>query len=198
MKNFHDVNLPAFLAIHATGEPLFATTIVSTASGRETRMADHASSLQKYTISNCKLSSDQFEEFNIFFRARLGRQYSFRMKDYADHLLRNQIIAEAGHSEAIEVFKSYIDHVRTYNRRVTKLTYGTVELKVNDLDLKGIQIDYNRGLVTLPEPLRPEEKLIINAAFDVEVRFSSDSFTYSAQSDGSIMINDLELMEVNI
>lgn len=196
MINYHNINLPPFIAIYAVGEPSFSTEIASTVSGREIRISNHLSSFQKYKISQCKLSLSQFEEFNSFFRARLGRQYSFRMRDYADCHLHNQTIAEMGHNEAIEVFKVYVDTIKNYNRRITKLVHNSVELKVNDLDLAEAEIDYDKGLIKLNAPLSAEEKLIISAAFDVEVRFSSDSFAYSYQSDGSIMIDNLELIEV--
>jgi hypothetical protein len=43
-----------------------------------------------------------------------------------------------------------------------------------------------------------EETLIINAEFDVAVRFCSDEFQYSFCQDGSVIIDELELQEVII
>lgn len=196
MKNFHNVNLPSFIALHAKGAPVFTTSIATTASGREARSADRAYSLQKYTISNCRLGAFQFDEFNGFFRARKGQQYSFRMRDYADCIIFDQAVSEDGSGLSFEVFKTYPDRLNPYSRRITKLAPGSVQLRVGDLDLRPLHIDHERGIITLDRSLQHGQCLMINATFDVEVRFASDDFKYSMHQDGSIMIDDLEIVEV--
>jgi len=196
MLNFHKIKLPSFLATQAIGSPIFATSLASTVSGREARLADRVKAIQKYTISSCRLSAEQFEEFNAFFRARMGRQFSFLMRDYADCLIRDQILdAKLSDRSCFEVLKTYRDQINPYQRRITKLVHGSVHLSVGDLDARGV-IDHDNGLVTLERPLQMGQGLIINAAFDVCVRFCSDNFKYQVDQCGSVVIDDLELVEV--
>jgi uncharacterized protein (TIGR02217 family) len=195
MINFHNVKLPNFLALHAKGSPVFATSVATTASGREARLSDRLLCLQKYTISNCRLSPGQFEEFNGFFRARKGRQYSFCMRDFADCLIHNKLMPEAS-GQIFKVFKIYPDQLEPYARRITKLVPGSVALSAAGLDIRPQEIDHQAGIVMLESPLQDGHTLMINARFDVQVRFSSDDFKYSIHLDGSIIIDDLEMLEV--
>ena len=196
MTNFHNINLPSFIALHAKGSPSFTTAVAMTASGREARVADRSHAVQKYTILNCRLSSTQFEEFNGFFRARKGQQYSFRMRDYADCTIHDQIIGDGGIALSAEVFKTYPDALSPYKRRITKLVPGSVRLRVNELDTRAANIDHEQGVISLEQPLQDAQRLIINAKFDVEVRFASDDFKYSTHTDGSTIIDDLEIIGI--
>lgn len=191
MQNFHNVNLPSFIAVYASGGPVFETISAITSSGRESRIQSRNIALQEYMISDCRLSLEQFEEFNSFFRARHGQQYSFRMRDYADSILKNEIIAIGdGIEKSFEVYKYYQDKISPYKRRITKLSP-----EFTSINLRG-DVDYNNGIITLESPLNLGENLIMNSLFDVPVRFLNDSFRYNFNLDGSVTINDLKLIEV--
>jgi len=196
MLNFHKIKLPSYLATQAVGSPMFATSLASTASGREARLADRTKAVQKYTISSCRLSGQQFEEFNAFFRARMGMQFSFLMRDYADCSLRDQALTpQPSDPTRFEIVKTYQDQLNPYERRITKVALGSVQLHAGGLDVRAI-IDHDNGLVTLEQPLQAEQRLIINATFDVCVRFCSDHFKYQMDQCGSVTIDELELVEV--
>ncbi len=190
MQYFHNVKLPDFVSIYALGGPSFSTFSSATASGRECRVQERSVAVQKYVISGCILSHEQFEEFNGFFRARFGQQYSFRMKDHADYELKHQIIADGDEDKLVfGVFKTYYDIIKPYNRRISKLSDNSY-INVNG------SIDIEEGVVTINSPLSKGEKLIINGEFDVTVRFMNDDFKYSTNNDGSIKIEDIPLLEV--
>jgi uncharacterized protein (TIGR02217 family) len=194
MHNFHDILLPDFIAIHLKGGPNFATSIASSMSGREIRISDREYSIQRYNLSGARLSFEQFNIFNCFFRNRKGKNYSFRAKDYADFQLNNQMLRNQGATTRhVEIFKIYEDNIGGYFRRITTLCPSTIMLNIAVQD-----IDYINGIITLNRPLAPEENLIINAEFDVAVRFCSDEFKYSFCQDGSVLIDELELQEVII
>jgi uncharacterized protein (TIGR02217 family) len=189
---FHDILLPKFIAVHLKGGPAFATAMASTISGRELRIYDRQHSLQRYTLSGCRLSIDEFEKFNCFFRARMGRVYAFRVKDYADYVMNNQVIGVGdGVSTQFEIYKTYMDDVCSYTRRIYAIRDSglIVNSKIN-------RIDKSLGLLHTEEPVPNSEELMITAHFDVWVRFGSDEFGYSVCSDGSILIENLDLIEV--
>jgi uncharacterized protein (TIGR02217 family) len=191
MQNFHNVKLPDFIAIHAVGGPVFATSCITTGSGRESRMLDHDHGLQQYIISDCRLSRVEFEEFNSFFRGRRGQQYSFRMRDYADYEIKNQKITRLDESDIVlEIYKEYPDALNPYRRRITMLDQDSVLVNMP------AEVDCDRGLIILPDVLAPSQALCLSANFDIAVRFTSDVLKYHTHIDGSIIIDEIKLIEV--
>lgn len=191
MQNFHNVTLPDFIAVHAKGGPSFDTSCALSASGREVRMQARSNAMQHYIISDCRLSIDEFREFNSFFRARCGRQYGFRMRDHLDCVIENQIIRPEDIKDvSIEIYKLYGDDVMPYKRRITKLCPAS-----SFINIKGT-IDCDNGVINLAQPIAHSAKIILNAVFDVAVRFMSDSFKYHLHIDGSVVIDNLELVEI--
>ncbi|WP_375327109.1 TIGR02217 family protein [Candidatus Tisiphia endosymbiont of Nemotelus uliginosus] len=197
--NFHDIRMPQFIESFAIGRSGFATSCVSTLSGREVRNLDREYSKQKYLIKNCRLSSLEFEQFSAFFRARRGSNFSFRFRDHLDYQATTQIIATGdGKLQQCQLTKTYEDPIMPYSRVITKpvldscefLTYPKESISI---DLK---VNYNSEVVNLEAPLEIGHILIANYLFEVEVRFGSDSFEYHYASDGSIELAELELLEV--
>lgn len=196
MKHFHDITLPDFVSIYAKGGPCFSTICSISASGRELRISERNKAINDYEISGCYLSVEQFGQLNSFFRARQGKQFAFRMKDYADYKLSEQILAIGdGISKDFPIFKSYEDKYNPYNRRVTKVVLSTVQITIGDQAVSKECID-EQGVINLDQPLSKGEELKISADFDVLVRFDSDNFEYSFMEDGSILIEDLKVVEV--
>ncbi len=194
--NFHDIRMPEFIETFAVGKPEFATSCAMTLSGREVRNLDREYARQKYLIKNCRLSSLEFEQFSSFFRARRGGNFSFRFRDNVDYQVSGQFIAEGdGKLTQCQLVKLYEDPILPYARTINKPVVGSEEFYVNDVNLK-VEVDYNTGVVTLPNPLDKGQILTGNFIFDVAVRFTNDSFEYSYSSDGSIELSQIELMEV--
>jgi uncharacterized protein (TIGR02217 family) len=195
---FHDVRLPKFMEIFATGGPEFQTSHVNTISGREVRQLDREESLQKYSLVNCLLSNSQFQEFNSFFRARKGSYYSFRFRDSADYQTQKQILATGDNNDTrvrIPFFKTYNDPISPYSRRIYKPIKGAVKLYLNNIELSA-EVDYESGMVLLPRSLKKGEILLAEFTFDVMVRFGSDNFNYHLRDDGAVEISKIELVEV--
>lgn len=189
---YHDVLLPDFLTVHLKGGPVFATSTASTISGREIRSYERQNAIQKYSLVGCKLSHDEFERFNSFFRARIGCAYAFRIKDHADFKINNQPIAISdGVSKEFELYKSYEDEACNYRRRITAIRGDTL---VANFEIENI--DRVNGFLNIRDVVPEGVELVISAEFDVWVRFASDEFRYSSASDGSILIEDLYLVEV--
>jgi len=197
---FHDISLPKFIEVFAIGVPEFSNSSLSTLSGRELIFLDRENARQKYLIKNCRLSQAQFEEFNNFFRARRGKQFAFRFRDYSDYQVNKQFIAE-GNSilSEFQLFKLYADLISPYVRKITRLVKNNIILYIdNDTidDLTIETINYDTGIVTLKQPLPQKKTLIADFIFDIPVRFNNDSFEYFYCEDGSIELSIIELVEV--
>lgn len=194
--NFHDVRLPKFIEVFALGQPEFATSVITTISGREVRNLEREAARQKYLLKNCRLSQSQFEHFNSFFRARRGQNFSFRFRDHADCQVAKQFVAIGdGKSTKFPLIKLYDDPVLPYWRKITKPVKDSVNVYIENQLVEAI-IDENNGIIIIPEALATGSILIADFIFDVCVRFSSDSFAYTYAADNSIELAEIELYEV--
>lgn len=196
--NFHDIRMPEFIESFGVGKPEFSTSYAITKSGREIRHLDYEHVCQKYIIKNAKLSTEEFEQFNSFFKARRGSNFAFRFRDHADYKVTNGFIAKGdGNVNKFQLKKIYDDPISPYMRIITKPVNNSVTVYVNNVRVISI-IDYNEGIVTLPNHLAEESILTADFIFDVAVRFSIDSFEYSYSNNGCIELCDIELREVII
>lgn len=194
--NYHDVKIPDFISICAKGGPCFSTKIASTHSGREIRIIEKEYALQKYTISNCLLNQSQFNEFNNFFRARFGMLYCFRFKDFADYKVEKAIVAEyPSEVTSFKFQKIYQNGDYSYARNIMRPVHNSIKVFINETQITP-EIDYNDFSFSIDKILRLNEVLSISFDYDVNVRFCSDSFKYNYLADGSIQIENLELIEV--
>lgn len=188
----HNVIMPDFITIHLRGGPSFATLTASTVSGREVRYYERQTAIHKYTLNGCRLSNSQFQIFNSFFRARLGSAFAFRIKDHADYKIDNQICGIGdGQKQNFELYKIYPDMGQICHRRIFALNSDNL---ISSHEIK--TIDQVEGIISLKDPLPKDENLIITGDFEIWVRFVSDEFRYSTMEDGSILIDDISLIEV--
>jgi len=195
--NFHDLNLPKYIEIFAVGSSEFSTSLAASMSGREARISDRQLAKRRYVLKDCRLSVVQFEAFNSFFQARAGRRYSFRLRDHFDYKVEKQIIATGdGISTEFQLQKTYEDLISPYVRKITKPVLATIELSSEGEIIQAETINPGTGQVTLQHPLIEGARLCASFEFDVPVRFVNDSFQYSFSSDGSIRLEDIELIEV--
>lgn len=195
--NFHNVSLPKCAAIFAVGCSEFFTSTAISMSGREMRNSDTQKPKRRYSLQNCCLSLQQFEAFYSFFQARAGQRFSFRLRDHFDYKVERQIIGVGdGVNTEFQLCKTYDDELLAYVRTITKPVRGSVSLWHIDQELEVESMDENSGKVSLSEP--PGEGVEVSASFvfDVPVRFAADAIRYSLGADGSIIVEDVELIEV--
>jgi uncharacterized protein (TIGR02217 family) len=195
--NFHNVNLPKFIEIFAVGGPVFSSSHASTISGREVINLDREYAKNKYLIKNCKLSELEFEQFNAFFRARKGQNYTFRFRDYADCKVVKQVIAVGdANTKIYHLFKLYDDPISPYLRFINKPVQVSLKLLLNGEPFEAV-VDYDKGLIVLENALSQDQTLVASFTFDLMVRFCSDSFEYNLADDGTFELLNLSLIEVS-
>jgi len=195
--NFHNVNLPKYIEIFAVGVSEFSTSCATSMSGREVRSSDSQIARRRYLLKECRLSQSQFDAFNSFFIARAGKRFSFRLKDYFDFTVNKQIIANGNDVETkFQLQKLYQDDFAPYLRNITKPKINTLKLWINNEENIPQEIDLNTGIVKLQNPVPVAAQLVASFEFDVPVRFANDSFTYSFNQDGTISLDNAELIEV--
>jgi uncharacterized protein (TIGR02217 family) len=196
MTNFLDIKLPDFISINSISTPIFYTKVITSYNGRETRYPLQNRMQLKYKILSLKLNYEQFQEFNMFFTLCKGKQYSFRMKDFQDHSLDDHLLC-FGPSEdkIIFIYKNYESYDFNYKRRITKILPDSVKTTING-NVAYPPIDYDLGVITLDEKLNENEELKISLQYEITARFDFDSFEYQYETDGTISIENLNIVEV--
>lgn len=194
--NFHNINLPKFIEVFAVGGPHFSSSCATTLSGKELIVLESEFAKQRYKIKNCLLSEMEFEQFNIFFRARRGKNFAFRFRDNGDYkVVKQRIGIGDGTTKIFPLFKIYEDVVSTYLRRITKPVHDSLQLYVDNSLIKA-DVNFDQGIVELSEPLLMNKILVADFMFDVVVRFGADNFEYNIQDTGAFEISEIELIEV--
>ena len=89
---FHEVRFPDDIAYGASGGPAYATDVVVTGSGFEQRNVRWAQARGKWDVGSGVRNRAHMEALVAFFRARKGRAYGFRYKDWTDFRAMDQII----------------------------------------------------------------------------------------------------------
>ncbi|WP_306305430.1 DUF2460 domain-containing protein [Candidatus Orientia mediorientalis] len=153
--------------------------------------------IQKYTIKNCYLSEEQLNSLNSFFRSRKGKAFSFRLKDHADFAVNRQLINPIFIKDNIfQLIKIYEDECEIAYRKITKPVKESIKIESENNEIVKFEADYNTGIVYFANSLNLTKNLYITYQFDVQVRFDNDSLVYSINSDQTIIISNLELIEV--
>jgi uncharacterized protein (TIGR02217 family) len=86
MSSFHEVRFPDNIAYGATGGPEFATTVVATGAGHEKRNVNWAEARGRWDVASGLKKQAQIDELIAFFRARRGKAFGFRFKDWTDYM----------------------------------------------------------------------------------------------------------------
>ena len=184
MAAFHEVRFPPAISYGATGGPGYLTTIVATASGHEHRNSNWAAARGKWDLASGLKDRAHVAELIAFFRARRGRAYGFRFKDWTDYQGLAQVLGTGnGSLKTFQLVKNYVSGGITESRTVAKPVANTVKVYRNGvLVTSGISIDTTTGLVTFSSA--PANGVIVTAdyEFDVPVRFDTDQMNVTIET----------------
>lgn len=203
---FHDTQFPPQISYGATGGPEFKTTVLVLGSGQEKRNIEWSLPRGRWNIATGLRSRADFEVFQQFFYARMGRLNGFRFKDWSDYQIVQQVFAVgdgratitsvAGVSETFQLYKEYPSGGYSYLRPILKPVQspanGTKVVRVNGVAWSegtgsyNYSLDYTTGLLTLhtPDAPLPAGTLveISYMEFDVPARFDVDKLDMNLAS----------------
>ncbi len=174
--SFVETRFPTDISYGSSGGPEYATDIVTTLSGHEKRNVNWLASRARYNVAHGVKTQTQLDALIAFFRARKGRAYGFRFKDWADYRGVNEWLGEGdGATNQLQIVKQYSDGGVSELRQIKKPVVDSVQLYVDGVALSGgVSVDTATGMVTLDAA--PSSGAIITAdfEFDVPVRFDTD------------------------
>lgn len=200
MTAFVEVRLPVDISFGSSGGPEYSTDVTLTHGGFEQRNINWAEARARYNVAHGVKTQAQLNELIAFFRARKGKAYGFRFKDWTDYQGIAEVIATGdGETTGFQLVKSYSSGNVAEMRVITKPVAETVRIyKDAALVTSGVSVNTATGMVTFA--VAPVEGVVITADFDfdVPVRFDSDRLSTSLDAYGSHSWADIPLVEIRV
>jgi uncharacterized protein (TIGR02217 family) len=184
MTGFHEVRFPDNIAYGATGGPEFATTVVVTGAGHEQRNVDWAEARGRWDVASGLKNQAQLDELIAFFRARRGRAYGFRFKDWTDFKAAGQLLGTGDDAEIqFQLVKHYPSGGVIEVRTITKPVTGTVRVYLGGVEqLSGWSVDVTTGIVTFTAAPAAGVQVTADFELDVPVRFDTDHMAVTIET----------------
>lgn len=184
MTGFHDVRFPTAIAYGASGGPQYRTAVVTTFAGFELRNVDWSHARGRWNVGTGIRRREDVAEVIAFFRARFGRAYGFRFKDWSDYeAAEPQLLGVGdGTTTAFQLVKHYGSEAHAVARRITRPVEGSVVVYRDGLEESAVSVDHATGVVSFGSA--PGEGVAVTArfAFDVPVRFDTDTMDVSIET----------------
>ncbi len=204
--SFHDIQFPNKIAFGAIGGPRFKNEVFATAGGHETRFANWLRVKAHWDVAHGLKDFDDLVELHTFFRARRGRAYGFRFRDWSDFVAQegasptgtgiqfgasdlNPLNVQDGGNTTFFLTKWYPSTVIDpdpasirFVRRITRPIAGTISIW-----LDGSPLGFTLGLlgqVNLSAAPGPSQVLSWDGEFDLPVRFGTDQMMMTRDSYG--------------
>jgi uncharacterized protein (TIGR02217 family) len=191
---FHDVRFPDAIARGATGGPEYSTDIVSVASGYEQRNVNWAAARARYDIGTGIRTREQMAEVIAFFRARKGRAYGFRFRDWTDFEATGQAMLATADPLVWQLVRRYPSGPSEDVRKITKPEVGSAVVRVSGGVVAGISGDHLTGLVTFPSA--PAAQPYADFRFDVPCRFDTDHLPVVATAYHLQQVSSIAIVEI--
>lgn len=199
MAMFHEIQFPTDISYGAAGGPTYSTGVITTMSGGEQRAQHWSQSRIKYDVSQGVKTKPQLDKLIAFFRARKGKAYGFRFKDWTDYQAENQTCLRIGSNPCqYQLQKMYVDELGyTDIRTIKKPVIGTVKIYIADeLVEEGYSLDHSTGILTFVEDPAPEQ-VIASFEFDVPMRFDSDEMPISLDNHNVYSWGNINVIEID-
>lgn len=198
MTAFHEIQFPPKIAYGAAGGPEFNTTVTTTFAGFEQRNVNWLKSRGRWDISTGIKHKADMDAVIAFFRARYGKAYGFRFKDWSDYQGIGQNIGTGnGTQTAFQLKKTYVSGAGSYIRDIRKPVSGSISIYLNSvLQSSGYTIDYPTGIVTFASA--PGNGVLVAAdyEFDVPVRFDTDQINVRADGPARFVWDAIPIVEI--
>lgn len=195
---FVEVQFPPDISYGSSGGPEYATDIVVSQSGHEQRNVQWSQARARYNVAHGVKTQAQLDALVAFFRARKGRAYGFRFKDWTDYTATAQPLGTGtGSLAAFQLVKRYSSGSVNEDRVIRKPVSGSLQLYLNGVpQVLGVTMNTATGMVTLVTPPANGVAVTADFEFDVPVRFDTDRLSATLEAYGIHSWLDIPLVEV--
>lgn len=199
---FHNVRFPEDISFGSAGGPEYSTDVVITHGGYEQRNSNWAQARARYNVAHGVKTQTQIDALIAFFRARKGRAYGFRFKDWADYQAIGQSLGTGDGAETdFQLVKHYTSGAVTETRGLTKPVVDSISIFVDAVEQEeGVDytVNYTTGMVTFSVAPADDAAVMADFEFDVPVRFDTDRLSASLDTYGSNSWSDIPLIEIKV
>ncbi len=198
MNSFHDVRFPEDISYGSRGGPVYSTGIVTALSGQEQRNINWQEARVQYNVAYGVRSEKQLKTLLTFFRARKGRAYAFRFKDWNDYKLEEQIIGQGdGVTTVFSLVKTYNSGDYFHERQIFMPMEDTLQVYLQGTDLLA-GWSFNNGAIVFDVPPAVDVAISVSGEFDVPMRFDTDALAVSLDTYGIGSVENVSLTEVRL
>jgi len=189
--SFHEVQLPHAIALEAKGGPGFLTGVAMAQSGFEQRNINFEQTRGKYDIGFLNKNGAYKDSLIAFFRARFGKAYGFRFRDWSDYKATQEVVGiGTGATQNLQLTKTYTSGGYTFVRKIRKPVTDAVKDAAGNnvantvhIFYDGVEqsasaspviwsLDYTTGILTVHAA--PGVVITWTGEFDIPVRFDTD------------------------
>ena len=178
---FDDVPFPIEIGQEASVAPAFSTSIVTSASGHESRNANWAQARLRFDAGPGVRGDAELETLIRFFRARRGPAVGFRFRDPYDHSSKVMTAVPTPFDQAIgsgdgitDSFALVKDYGSAETRRITRPVPGSIRVAVDGAELSAGWTLGAKGKIEFAAPPAAGASITAGFLFDVPVRFADD------------------------
>jgi uncharacterized protein (TIGR02217 family) len=197
---FVEVQFPADISYGSSGGPGYSTDIVMAENGYEQRNVNWQEARARYNVAHGVKTKAQLDTLIAFFRARKGRAYGFRFKDWTDYQATNQALGTGnGTQKVFSLVKRYASGGSEEVRLIRKPVAASLKIYANGtLQTSGYTLDATQGIVNFASA--PANGVVVTAdfEFDVPVRFDVDRLSATLDAYGVHSWLDIALIEVRV
>lgn len=203
---FHNVQLDPTISLGAIGGPAYGTTIQTTASGHEYRVARQSRARRRYRFSKSLLPASEWSALVAFWQARRGHLHSFRYKDWADYSTGPNdteaptsldVILGSGDGarQDFQLLKTYdASGLNPYTEAITLPVSGTVVVSVAGTPTTAFTVSTTTGIVTMNTAPTLGQVVRAGCYFDRNVRFDTAN-EWLAQRFSGPTVADFDSLE---
>lgn len=178
---FDDVSFPIEIGQEASVAPGFSTSVVTAASGYESRNANWSQARLRFDAGPGVRGDAELETLIRFFRARRGPAVGFRFRDPYDHSSNSMTLAPTALDQVIgtgdgatDSFPLVKDYGPNEPRRITRPVPGSVRVAVDGSELITGWTLGSKGVIEFSTPPASGASIATGFLFDVPVRFAED------------------------
>lgn len=176
---FLETSMAPCAAYGFKGGPVFSTTIVILASGREQRNINWSLPKHQYSCPFQNIDKDAFLELKRLFMACRGQANGFRFKDAGDFEATDEAFATGdGATSIFQLYKTSTEGATTLFRKIVKPNSAGFIANVNGAPV-ACTVSTVTGLATFAAPPAGASALTWSGTFDVPVRFAMDFLPFS-------------------
>lgn len=198
---FHNVQLPPQISYGASGGPAYGTTIQTTASGHEYRVARQSRPRRRYQFDKLLMEPSEWGALIDFWIARRGHLHGFRFKDWADYTTAADGVSAPTNLDVVlgtgdgtetqfQLVKTYdYGGLNPFNEAIKLPVAGTLVVAVAGTPTTSYTVTNPGGLITFATAPTAGQIVTAGFEFDRSVRFNQSDETMSMRLERGYLAN---------